>query len=404
MAEIHLFQNALNVNHPWYIERTDFFKEDKIIDIWINFYKGSTFPCPICESDECKAYDTEIKNWHHLNFFEYRCDLYCRMPRVFCEKCGVHMIEVPWARQRSGFSLLMESFILILADDMPISKIAALLGEDDERIMRVVTHYVEEARANEKYDDVVEIGIDETSSRKGHNYITVVIDLKKKKVIFVTEGKDNTTVKRFVEDFEKHGGDIDNIKSVCSDLSAAFIKGIKENIPNAIHTFDKFHIMKLIIDALDEVRREEQRTTPDLKKTRYLWRKNPESLTKKELSIFEPLSKRNLKTARPYRMKEAFKELWESPNIEVAKQIFKEWYFWATHSQLPPMIKMAKTLNEHKKGILNFIETRINNGAVEAINGKIQALKRIARGYRNPDNYKTMIYLHCGKLNFNLPT
>ena len=402
--ETKLFEMALNVQSPWLISNIVFSKESRQLDIWIDFHPGSTFECPKCSSHGCKGYDTEEKIWRHLNFFQYRCDLHCRTPRVSCPNCGVVLVNVPWARQHSGFSLLMESLIMIMSYDMPISKIAELYNEDDGKIWRVVDHYVNEARVKEDYSDVQIIGVDETSSRKGHNYVTVVVDIESSKVIFATEGKDHTTLERFSRDFEEHKGDPNSITDICSDLSKAFIKGVQENFPDAVHTYDRFHVMKLVSEALDQVRRSEQKSQPILRNSRILWLKNRTKLSNNEETIFGPLSEMDLKTARAYRMKEALKKIWDCPDVESANALFNSWYFWATHSRLEPFIKLAKSLKNHKTGILNNVKSGISNGIVEAINGKIQMLKRGARGYRNPDNFIAMIFLRCGKLSLNLPT
>lgn len=404
MMDTDLFEAALNLKSPWKIKNVNFSSESRRLDIWIDFDPGSEFECPKCSHHGCKGYDTDEKTWRHLNFFQYRCDLHCRVPRVTCPNCGVILVDIPWARKKSGFSLLMESLILIMAMDMPISKVASLLGEDDGRIWRIIEHYVSEARNKEDYSDIRVIGFDETSSRRGHNYVTVAVDLNSSKVIFATEGKDHTTVDQFLPDFISHSGKPENVTDVCSDLSKAYIKGVMDNFPHAAHTFDKFHVMKLVGDAIDQVRKAEQRTDPILRKTRYLWLKNRNALSVEEMSRFDELSKMNLKTARAYRIKEALRVIWDCPDSQVARKVFNKWYFWATHSRLEPIIRLAKSLKRHESGILNLVKSRISNGVVEAINGKIQVLKRSARGYSNIDNFITMIYLRCGKLSLNLPT
>lgn len=127
-----------------------------------------------------------------------------------------------------------------MAMDMPISKVASMLNEDDGHIWRVVDHYVSEARKNENYSNIRVIGFDETSSRRGHNYVTIAGDLESSKVIFSTEGKDHTTIDQFVPDFVKHSGNPENITDVCSDLSKACIKGVQDNFPDAVHTMINF--------------------------------------------------------------------------------------------------------------------------------------------------------------------
>lgn len=404
MIERDLFQLALNIQDPWIIDCIDFNSDEKRLDIWINFQKGSEFPCPECEQPGCKAYDTSEKIWRHLNFFQHKCYLHCRVPRVECKDCGIHQVQVPWARKKSGFTLLMDSLILLMAKKMPVSHIADLIEEHDTKVWRVIEYYVNGARKFEDHSEVSVIGIDETSCKKGHQYITVVADLDTSKVLYLTEGKDSSTITRFKEDFSHHKGIPANINQICCDMSPAFIFGINNNFPGSDITFDKFHIMKLLNEALDQVRRKEQLGNVLLKKTRYIWLKNPSSLTKKQQKELGNLKQINLKTVRAYNIKLALQIFWSIEDWVIAEKYLIKWYFWATHSRLDPIIKAAKTIKMHWKGVVNYIESRVTNGLLEGLNSSIQALKKCAKGYRNTKNFMTMIYLRLGQFKFDLPT
>lgn len=404
MLERDLFQVALNIQDPWFIDRIAFEPDEKRLDIWIDFLPGSPFPCPECGQTGCKAYDTSEKVWRHLNFFQYKCYLHCRVPRVTCDDCGVHQVQVPWARKQSGFTLLLDSLIVTMAQKMAVSHIADLLEEHDTRIWRVIEHYVTAAREREDFSDVSSVGIDETSCRKGHRYISVVADLDTSQVLYLTEGRDASTVSRFKTDFSEHHGDPANVTRVCCDMSPAFIRGVEENFPAAEITFDKFHVMKIVNDAVDRVRRVEQAGNTLLKKTRYIWLKNPPRLTAKQQEKLGSLKTMNLKTVRAYNIKLSLQSFWSIEEREAAEAYLKRWYFWATHSKLEPMIQAAKTIKRHWNGVMNFIKSRVTNGLLEGLNSSIQALKKSARGYRNTRNFMTMIYLRLGKLHFDLPT
>ena len=184
-------------------------------------------------------------------------------------------------------------------------------------------------------------------------------------------------------------------------MSVAFISGIKNEFPKATHVFDKFHVVKIINEALDEVRRIESNHTHILKNTRFLWLKNPSNLTAKQLSELENLrlSKLNLKTARAYHIKLNFQDFFNQLPQE-AECFLKKWYFWATHSKLKPMIKAAKTIKAHWNGIMNWFNTRISNGILEGMNSLVQSAKSRARGYRNVENLITMTYLIGSGLKF----
>ena len=399
-----LFQNALNIDDPWSIKNIKFDHESKQLDIWIDFKVGSTFDCPQCNETDCSVHDTKEKKWRHLNFFQYKTYLHCRIPRVECDDCGVHQIIAPWARKQSGFTLLMDALIMLMSQNMQISQVGKIIGETDKRVWTVVEHYVDEARSREDYSTVSTIGIDETSSKKGHKYVTIVADVEKSKIIYACEGKDSSTITAFRTDLEKHNGHADNINYVCCDMSPAYIKGVGDEIPNASIIFDKFHVMKMINEAVDAVRKTEQSENVLLKKTRYIWLKNPENLTKQQAKTLKSLKDMNLKTVQAYHIRLGIKDFWECDGFECAEKHLNEWCDWATDSELKPMIDAAKSIKKHWKGILNYHRLKVTNGLLEGLNSIIQALKRTARGYRNTSNFITMIYLRLGRLNFNLPT
>jgi len=294
---------------------------------------------------------------------------------------------------------------MIMAREMPVKALSRIVKEHDTRLWRILNHYVEEARREADFSSVKEVGVDETSNKRGHNYVTLFVDLEEPKTIFVTEGKDASTLSRFKEDLESHKGAREAIEEICCDMAPGFIAGVEKDFPNARITFDKFHVLKVLNEAVDEVRREEQDLRPELKKTRYIWLKNPENLKQREASVLEELQikKLNLKTMKAYHIRLNFQELWNQTAQE-AERFLKKWYFWATHSRLEPIKEAAYTIKRHWTGILRWFRSRINNGILEAINSLVQAAKARARGYRTTKNLITMIYLIAGKLKFNLPT
>ena len=405
MRDTDLFQLALGLSSPWEVQSSIFDPQDKRLDITLHFTSGSTFVCPDCGQTGLKAHDTTRKTWRHLNFFQHEAYLTAKVPRVKCKSCGIRLVDVPWARPGSGFTLLFEALIMTLAKAMPVKTIAEFVGEHDTRLWRVIHHYVDKGRAEADYSEVQEVGFDETSSKRGHDYVSLFVDLSGPDVIFVTEGKDSSTVKRFKEDLIAHGGTEENIKQMCCDMSPAFIKGVNENFSDTELTFDKFHIMKVINEAVDQVRREEQKEHPELSRSRYVWLKNPQNLTKKQQDKLDNLTlkKLNLKTSRAYQIKLNFQEIFNQSH-DTAEALLKKWFFWATHSQLKPIIDAAYTIKRHWNGVLQWFKSQITNGILEGINSLIQAAKARARGYRTNRNLIAMIYLIGGNLNFGLPT
>jgi len=406
MKDLDLFQSALGLETPWHVSSSSFDVEKKRLDIKIDFLPGSVFCCPQCGRERVKAYDTTEITWRHLNFFQHEAYLTARVPRVSCPDCGIIKLKsFPWSRRESGFTLLFEAMIMLMAKSMPVKSIAEMVGEHDTRIWRIIHHYVDQARAKENYSAVNTVGVDETSSKRGHHYVTLFVDLKIPKVIFVTEGKDASTVQRFNEDLVAHKGDPASITEFCSDMSPAFIKGVADNFVNAQLTFDKFHIMQVINKGVDEVRRQEQKERPELLRSRYIWLKNQDNLKESQRNRLAELSlsKLNLKTARAYRIRLSFQDFFNQPTA-LAESYLKKCYFWATHSKLLPIKEAAYTIKRHWDGILRWFTSRISNGTLEGINSLVQAAKARARGYRTIKNLTSMIYLISGKLNFDLPT
>jgi len=419
MRDTTLMQQALGLTPPWTVVRSDFDTEAGRLDVEIDFTPGSRFACPSCGAADCPAYDTQRKTWRHLNFFQHQAYLnpssgysngfaagtlasLARVPRVRCETCGIRQVNVPWARPDSGFTLLFEAMVMTMVSAMPVAAVARIVDEHDTRLWRVVHHYVDEGRARTDASEVSRVAIDETAARRGHDYITLFVDIDQARVLFATEGKDAATVAAFAEDLAAHGGSPEAIEEVCIDMSPAFIKGVADSLPEAAVTFDKFHAVKIINDAVDQVRRAEQKQQGVLRGTRYIWLRNPDNLSERQRTTLESLPTRHLKTARAYQIRLAFQELYDQPS-EAAASYLKKWYFWATHSRLEPIIDAAHTVKRHWDGILRWFDSKIANGLIEGINSLVQAAKSKARGYRSIRNLKAMVYLVAGKLDLRLP-
>lgn len=403
-----LFQMALNVTDPWFVSDLKFDEKTKRLDIYIDFKKGSTFGYFDKESQKelvgLKAYDTNKKKWRHLNFFEHECYIHARVPRVKLPNGKVKLISTPWEGLSNGFTLLFEALAVQLCQAMPVDRVAQIIKTSGDKLWDMLEKYIDITRQEENFENIDAIGLDETSRAKGHEYITLFVDLQQRRTIFITEGKDNLTVARFAYDFQNHNGSIKDIKDVSCDMSPAFIKGVTENLPNAQITFDKFHILKIINEAVDIVRKEEVSTNKLLKGTKYIWLKNYDNLTTKQKEKLETLtiSKMNIKTLKAYNIRQSFQKIYQAKTEDEFITYLNKWYYWATHSRLDPMIKVAKTIKRHWDGIVHWYKSKINNGILEGLNSVIQAAKSKARGYKTFKNYKIIVYLLTGKLDFAL--
>lgn len=397
-----LFTLALGLQQPWTVVGLDFHADEKRLDIRVDFPRGSEFPCPVC-SAACKVHDADEHEWRHLNFFEHLTFLRARQPRTKCTEHGVKTVPVPWARPGAGFTLLMEAVVVELArNGMTATAIGRLLGEHDTRIWRVLEHYVGAARARTSFEGTTSVAVDETSRAKGHVYVTLFADPVKRKVLFVTEGKDHTTLAAFKDDLVEHGGSPAEVEEFSLDMSKAFIKGINEVFPEAHLTFDRFHVVKLMNEAVDEVRRGEQRAAPELKKTRFLWLKNKSDLKADEKERFAALLASTIKTAQAYRFKVALQGVYDQP-ARYAPALLRSWILWASLSGLPPVERVARTIEEHLDGVLRWFKSGLTNGLLEGMNSLVQAAKAKARGFRSARKMKVVIYLLLSKLDFQLP-
>jgi transposase len=404
MAEIDLFQAALGLPEPWRVVGAEFSADRQRLDLYLDFPKGVRFACPEGDAAACAVHDTSDKTWRHLDFFQHRAYLHARVPRVTCPTHGVRQVALVWARPESGFTLLFEALLMAMLAEMPVRAVAELVGEHDTRLWRLLHHHVEQARVKLSMAEVTRVGIDETSARRGQDYVSLFVDLDapKPRVLFATEGRDHTTVERFAADLVAHDGDPVKIRDVSADMSPAFEQGVRASLPGAYLTWDRYHLASHATKAVDAVRRAEATQRPELKGTRYVWLKRPEHLTAKQAAALEGLRPASvgLATARAYRWRLAFDAFFEQPR-ELAEDYLERWYAGAIRSRLEPIMAFARMIGDHWEGVLRWHWTKINNGVLEAINSLVQASKRRARGYRNKKNLIAMIYLIAGRLDFS---
>lgn len=397
-----IFELALGLAAPWYVEKVEFITEgtERELHIHIDFKKGHKFEQ--LDGSSNSAHDTKDRTWQHLNFFQHKCYLHARVPRVKDEEGKVLLQNVPWARKNSGFTLLFEAYaMLLIENEMPVSKAAKTVKVYPQRLWRVFDFWISIAHTEDKISGLEDVGFDETSTKKGHNYVTILVDMQDRRVLFATEGKGADTIQKSVAYLETKDVKVEEIKNVCIDMSPAFISGCEKYMPNTAITFDKFHVVKEVNKAMDDVRKNERRANFELKGHKYTFLKNNLSIEKQvERNILIDKYK-NL--ADGYTLMQMFKDFWDINNPQDAIGYLAFWCDLADNSNLAPFIKASKTIKNHWQGIVNYTQSRISNGILEGINSKIQLAKKRARGYRNIQNFINMIYFVAGKLKFNYP-
>ena len=414
-----LFTRALGLQAPWSVR-------DFALDISlrrIDFYltcSANRLTCPHCAAPDQRVHDRLHREWRHMDFFQYEAWLHADVPRVACSACGkTSQVDVPWARQGSGFTALFEALALSLCQELPVRQAAALLRCSDKQLWLRIEHYVTEARALDDMSKVENIGIDETSLRKGQNYISVVHDLDEKRLVFSCEGRDHQTVVEFGDDLEAHGGKREQIKHVCQDMSPAFAKGVALALPEAQISYDRFHVIAMANEAMDSVRRQEMRTEPEavkealgdndrklLKGLTWGMRRNPQDWTGNQFQAMHWLQRTSLQSARAWRLKMALREVYaraaQENNAEQATADLLRWISWARRCRLEPFKKLAKTLKDRLDGVVRGMLDNRSNAYVEAMNGLLQQAKRAARGFKTAKNFIAIAYLRMSKLK-NLP-
>jgi len=396
-----VFEAALGINAPWSVGTVDFDEATKVLTVPVDFKPGTRFAVSGHEGLH-PVHDTVVKTYRHLNFFQHECYLQVRTPRVKLPNGQVRLVEPDFAGRLSGFTLLFEALVLMLAQQMPFAAVARIVGESAYRCMEVCNRYVDMALGIADFSEVTSLAIDETSRARGHAYVTLAADADKRRVLFVTEGRGANTIAALANDLREHGCPPEQITSVSIDMSPAFIKGVTSELANAQITFDKFHVVGHANVAVDKTRRAEQRTDKSLKGMRWTLLKDVFSLKPAAGAALHSLlnAPKLTRTARAWTYKEQLRIVLDKKQINVMRDSLKHWCVCVMRSKVEAMKEVAGLVRRHMEGIVAWAQTRQTNGFLEAINGLFQAAKRRARGFRTLSTIRTVIFLIAGKLDF----
>lgn len=413
MTPERLFHDLLGLGLNWEVTESRFESANGLVVLGL---RETALLCPSLRCPKCTGtaycYDhPKPLVWRHLNVFEHRCELHCRLPRARCRGCGhTWLVRPPWEGLSTHFTKGFEAFALLLMREMPMSQVAEVTGETDTRLWRMLFRQVDAAYAEADFSNVCCVGADELNIRKGHTYLTVFADLIRKRVLFATEGKDRETWTRFVEALEGHNGHRHAITQASVDMSPAYAAGIADTCRNAEVVNDKYHVVAQVNQAVDQVRKAEARCGDEtraglLKFTRWIWRKNPENLTEKEQAHLAQLDTEALCTAKAYQLRLMFQGVYREPTVGRARTRFAAWCRLVravarkySATLLAPMVKAAEMVERHLVGILAYWKWGVTNAFMEGLNSLFQATKRKARGYRSPEYLITMLYFIAGKL------
>lgn len=401
MRDRELYAKLLGIEAPWKVRDVDVRMDAGEAEVFVE-HMNSKLTCPECGA-KCSRYDTRTRTWRHLDTMQFRTLLTADVPRVKCDEHGVKQVNVPWSEPGSRFTAMFEVVVIDWLKEASISAVARLMKMSWDEVDGVMQRAVARGRARRASEPLHVIGIDETSFQKRHEYVTVVYDVERSRVVEVMDGRDQEALESFFWNtpFEH----LATLQAVSMDMHAPYIAATRLHVPDAEEkiAFDRFHVAKHLGDAVNLVRREEhadlmQWGDDQLKGSRYLWLVNPENMKPRQRLRFNSLRATTLRVARAWAMKEAARHLWSYVSRGWATKAWTRLLDWMARSRLAPMVKVSKMLRRHLWGIINAVTLRANNAHLEAVNARIQALKKRACGYRNRERFRSAILFHCGRL------
>jgi transposase len=384
------FDLLLNFGVDWKVKEVESHPETSEVDIYVE-YIGSE-----------KIYDyAPPRRWRHLDTMQFKTFINCRLPRVKLIDESVKTMSPPWAEKHERHSFLFEidviGLLLATKNQTQTANLMRCKFDVVNRIMHNATIRGLEQRKTEE-NEIEEVSIDEKSFQKGHIYATVLSDPKGGRVLDVEKHR---TIEACVKLIKKAltAKQLKNVKKISMDMWKSFINVAKEKLPEAKVVHDKFHLIKYLNEAIDKVRKREVKTHEELKNSRYAMIKNEENLTEKQRIKFAEIREANFEVSRAWQARENFKEVFKNASLEESEAIFQEWYKSVKATGIKEVIKVAEMFSSHLQGVLNAMTSTFSNAMAERLNGKIQLLKAIGRGYRKFDNFRSAILFFYGKLN-----
>jgi transposase len=404
MHDTELYRQILGLEKPWFVGKVDLNVTGQQVDVFVEHEPGVSWPCPECNRELACRDHAEERAWRHLDSCQFRTFLHARVPRVDCPEHGVLQVRVPWAEARSRFTLLMERFVIdVLQQCANLSAARRILRISWDEAWGVMDRAVARGRARKKARVIPYFGVDEKAFRKGYQFMTLVCDLERSTVEHIAEDRKIESLRAYWESLTPK--QLAGIEAVAMDMWAPYIEATAQAVPEGRSkiVFDRFHIMQYMVEAVDMVRRREHHSLKSdgdesLKGTKYLWLYNRENVPPRQRSTLATLQALCLKVGRAWAIKESLRELWTYRRLGWARRFFRRWFWWATHSRLAPVCKVAHMLRNHLENILTYCRHAITNGVAEGLNSKIMTIKRRACGYRNKEHFKTAVYFFCGGL------
>ena len=406
MQDRDLYRQILGIETPWFVDRVDLKLEQGEVHIYLEHADQKEWPCADCGVG-CRLYDHQAeRQWRHLDTCQYQTILHARPPRTECQEHGVRVLCLPWAEPSSRFTALFERLAIDWLSAASQQAVSERLGLSWDEIHGIMERAVERGLKRRKAEPVPVVGVDEKAFRKGHSYFTIVNDLVRGRVLYVAEERKQSSLDGFWETLTEQQRA--SIRAVAMDMWDPYVTSVRTHLEDGERkiVYDRFHVAKHLGEAVDQVRRKENRILraagdDRLAGTRYDWLRNPARMEPEDRKAFQQLRTSGLKTARAWALKETALALYEYWYERPARKHFRWWHGWAVRSRLKPMIAAAGLLKRRFENIITYLKHRVTNAGSESMNAKIQWVKYTARGFRNKKNFQTAILFHCGGLDLS---
>jgi transposase len=408
VRDTDLYQALLGLTSPWTVSRVELDVAKQRVDVWAEHPRGERFACPECGTTLAIYDHAEERSWRHLDSCQFMTFLHARPPRVECPTHGVRQARLAWAEPHSRFTLLFERLAVEVLLAAGVTGATRVLRVSWDEAWHLMQRAVKRGLAAKGARVVKRIGVDEKAAGAGQDYVTLVCDYDRGTVEDVQDGRKTESLLAYYDKLSPT--QLASIEAIAMDMHHAYLSATLARVPDArdkiVH--DLFHVMRDMGRAVDDVRKQEhaqlsRQGDDTLARSKYLWLYGQERIPERSRARFDTLKAADLKTARAWAIKENLREFWRCRTVDEAYEFFERWRTWAARSQLPPIARLAASLNRHLRGLLTYFKHRITNAVSEGLNGKVQAIKKMAYGYRNRENFKTAIYFHCGGLELAPP-
>ena len=399
MTEKEFFRQTLGLEEPWEVVEVTLDLEGKRVDVVLRVEAGTLW----CEEGaQLPVAGYEEREWRHLDTMQLETVLRARVPRVRYPDGKTRMVKVPWAGERSRWTLSFEALAVeVLRASSSVEAGAKWLRLSWSSANRIMSRAVERGLERRELEAIPEVGIDEKAYRKGHRYGTLLNDLRGARVIEVYNERTKEAACKAFDALGEEG--LKKVEAVAMDMSAAYETAARIKCPGAKIVYDRFHVSAMLGGAVDKVRRAEHAKLmaegdDTLKRTRFDWLFDPSNMSPERYARFEGLVEKNTKTSRAWYHRIMFTEFWEHSDAERAGEFFKRWFSHAVRSKLAPVVEAARSLKRHLPGLLNYFSHPITNAMSESLNSRIQSVKAAARGFHSFESFRTRIFFFLGGL------